>query len=107
MIAKCHTRCFDNVKGRLYYPGDQDDIDPKSGLAKHFTFPEIVEKSTVEVPPVEATVEIPVESTVEVPPVEKPVAKVAKAQEVKVPKKSRYDHTPPGENMLDPNWGKD
>lgn len=39
MIAKCTRRCWDGKKARRYYPGDQDDIDPKSPIAKFFDIP--------------------------------------------------------------------
>jgi len=39
VIVKCIRRCWDGKKARRYYPGDQDDIDPASPIAKYFEFP--------------------------------------------------------------------
>jgi hypothetical protein len=39
MIVKCNRKCFDSVKCRHYYPGDQDDINPLDPIAGHFDFP--------------------------------------------------------------------
>ena len=36
MIVKCAERFFSNSRKRLYYPGDQDDIDPLEPIAKYF-----------------------------------------------------------------------
>lgn len=36
MIVRCVDRCWDGKKCRLYHPGDQDDIDPMSPIAKYF-----------------------------------------------------------------------
>lgn len=37
-IAKCVEQCWDGVRCRLYYPGDQDDIDPMSPISMYFEF---------------------------------------------------------------------
>ena len=37
-LAKCTRRCWDAEKTRRYYPGDRDDLDPKSPIAAHFVF---------------------------------------------------------------------
>jgi hypothetical protein len=39
MIVKCNTRCWDSKRCILYYPGDQNDIDPLEPVAKYFDFP--------------------------------------------------------------------
>jgi hypothetical protein len=36
MIVKCVQECFDSVRCRHYFPGDQDDIAPMSPVAQHF-----------------------------------------------------------------------
>lgn len=36
MIVKCIHECFDSKRARRYYPGDQDNIDPKEPVAKYF-----------------------------------------------------------------------
>lgn len=37
--AKCIRRCWDGPKARRYYPGDTDDIDSNSPIAKYFNMP--------------------------------------------------------------------
>lgn len=64
MIGTCKTKCWDGHKTKLYYPGDQDDIDPNGEMAIHFDFKESIPRDPVPQrpePPVEVMVDVPVE----------------------------------------------
>ena len=58
MIGICKRRCWDGHKTRRYYPGDQDDIDPKGEMAEHFIFPDAKEAPRVESPKIEAAADV-------------------------------------------------
>ena len=58
MIGICKRRCWDGHKTRRYYPGDQDDIDPKGEMAEHFIFPDAKEAPKVESQKIEAAADV-------------------------------------------------
>jgi len=35
-VVRCIERCWDSKKCRLYYPGDQDEVNPMDPIAKYF-----------------------------------------------------------------------
>jgi len=39
MVVTCKRRCWCTKRGRRYYPGDTDDIDPMEPIALYFDFP--------------------------------------------------------------------